>query len=126
MSLVQAAFAAELRATVSRDLSRQHSVESEKFFLNVYTLHQTGCTSFLSQAHGDKCLLLPLRLEREKGRLENQTLEARPQAGFPVQGGIGATTPRTPYVGPPATRRIAIRQVRQVNVAPQRNGHVAR
>ena len=84
MSLVQAAFAAELRATVSRDLSRQHSIESKQFFLNVYTLHQTGCTPFLSQAYGDKFLLLPLQLEREKRRLENQTLEAGPEARFRV------------------------------------------
>ena len=52
-------------------------------------------------------------------------LEARPEADFPTQGGIGATTPRTRRVDPPAPRCIAVPQVRQIDEAPQRNGDVA-
>ena len=34
----------------------------------------------------------------------DKSLEARPEADFPTQGGIGTATPRTPRVGPPAAR----------------------
>jgi hypothetical protein len=61
-----------------------------------------------------------------KERQGYPSLEARPEAEFPAQGRIGATTPRTPYVGPTAARRIAVPQVRQVDIAPQRNGNVPR
>src|SRR5207237_1318504 len=61
-----------------------------------------------------------------KERQGYPSLETRPEAEFPTQGGIGTATPRARRVGPPTARCIAVPQVRQVNIAPQRNGNVAR
>src|SRR6266852_3677810 len=61
-----------------------------------------------------------------KERQGYTSLEARSEAEFPTQGRIGAAAPRAPHVGPTAARRIAVPQVRQVDVAPQRNRNVAR
>ena len=61
-----------------------------------------------------------------EGNSYNDVLEARPEAEFPTQGGIGAATSRPRRVGPAAARRIAVAQVGQVDVAPQRNSNVAR
>ena len=69
----------------------------------------------------------PPRLPRwGEGNSYNDVLEARPEAEFPTQGGIGAATSRPRRVGPAAARRIAVAQVGQVDVAPQRNSNVAR
>src|SRR5918912_3960901 len=75
-----------------------------------------------SLSHGE-------REKREGGSSHHHplvaALKARPEADFPMQGRIFATTPVTREVRP---RRawVTVGQVRQVDVAPQREGDVAR
>jgi hypothetical protein len=88
-----------------------------------------GGPTWAERTHGtSRSWISPLLTSPAGGRETHTTtfLEARPEADFPTQGGIGATTPRARRVGPNAARHIAVPQVCQINVAPQRNGNVAR